>query len=33
MDSGYQPEPLSVEVQIQLHQYRSVEEAFLSLID
>ncbi|NP_001276750.1 leucine-rich repeat-containing protein 43 isoform 2 [Mus musculus] len=33
MESGYQPEPLSVEVQIQLHQYRSVEEAFLSLID
>uniref|UniRef100_F7FJD5 Leucine rich repeat containing 43 n=1 Tax=Rattus norvegicus TaxID=10116 RepID=F7FJD5_RAT len=33
VESGYQPEPLSVEVQIQLHQYRSVEEAFLSLID
>ncbi|KAL1768412.1 leucine-rich repeat-containing protein 43 isoform X1 [Sigmodon hispidus] len=32
-ESTYQPEPLTVEVQIQLLQYRSVEEAFLSLID
>ncbi|CAO2629608.1 Leucine-rich repeat-containing protein 43 [Lemmus lemmus] len=32
-ESVYQPEPLTVEVQIQLHQYRSVEEAFLSLLD
>ncbi|OBS79109.1 hypothetical protein A6R68_18517 [Neotoma lepida] len=32
-ESAYQPEPLTVEVQIQLHQYRSVEEAFLSLVD
>lgn len=29
----YQPEPLTVEVQIQLHQYRSTEEALRSLID
>ncbi|XP_026643638.1 leucine-rich repeat-containing protein 43 [Microtus ochrogaster] len=32
-ESVYQPEPLTVEIQIQLHQYRSVEEAFLSLLD
>lgn len=32
-ESMYQPEPLTVEIQIQLHQYRSVEEAFLSLVD
>ncbi|CAH6778914.1 Lrrc43 [Phodopus roborovskii] len=32
-EGSYQPEPLTVEIQIQLHQFRSVEEAFLSLID
>ncbi|XP_050002491.1 leucine-rich repeat-containing protein 43 isoform X2 [Alexandromys fortis] len=32
-ESVYQPEPLTVEIQIQLNQYRSVEEAFLSLLD
>ncbi|KAL6081648.1 hypothetical protein STEG23_007863, partial [Scotinomys teguina] len=32
-ESVYQPEPLTVEVQIQLQQYRSVEEALLRLID
>uniref|UniRef100_A0A8C8VW56 Leucine rich repeat containing 43 n=1 Tax=Peromyscus maniculatus bairdii TaxID=230844 RepID=A0A8C8VW56_PERMB len=32
-ESVYQPEPLTVEVQIQLQQYRSGEEAFLSLVD
>lgn len=32
-ESVYQPEPLTVEIQIQLLQYRSVEEAFLSLLD
>ncbi|XP_075813563.1 leucine-rich repeat-containing protein 43 [Microtus pennsylvanicus] len=32
-ESVYQPEPLTVEIQIQLQQYRSVEEAFLSLLD
>lgn len=26
-ESDYQPEPLTVEVQIQLNQYRSTEEA------
>ncbi|XP_035299207.1 leucine-rich repeat-containing protein 43 isoform X3 [Cricetulus griseus] len=32
LESTYQPEPLTVEIQIQMLQYRSVEEAFLSLI-
>ncbi|XP_041505103.1 leucine-rich repeat-containing protein 43 isoform X2 [Microtus oregoni] len=32
-ENVYQPEPLTVEIQIQLQQYRSVEEAFLSLLD
>lgn len=30
-DSDYQPEPLSVEVQIQLKQCRSAEEALRAL--
>ncbi|ERE75990.1 UDP-GlcNAc:betaGal beta-1,3-N-acetylglucosaminyltransferase 4-like protein [Cricetulus griseus] len=31
LESTYQPEPLTVEIQIQMLQYRSVEEAFLSV--
>ncbi|KAM4827012.1 leucine-rich repeat-containing protein 43 [Thomomys bottae] len=32
-DSSYRPQPLTVEVQVQLSQYRTAEEAFSTLVD